>query len=141
MYHRPLVCVYNRSLFSRYMDLVGFTAHPYQNYPELSLPPLEEKDGVLKKRRFFGIKWGLEIYFSLKRDNLIWCGRRKNGIYRATYKYWLYIFKRVPPPGLIGYTLVDEKFSICSFVSPPHTSNGFQTDTKLSLLAAAGVSS
>ena len=29
----------------------GFTAHPYQNYPELSLPPHEEKDGVLKKRK------------------------------------------------------------------------------------------
>ena len=31
-----------------YMNLVGFTAHPCQKYPELPLPPLKEKDGVLK---------------------------------------------------------------------------------------------
>ena len=37
------------------MNLVGFTAHPYQNYPELSLPPLEEKDGVLKKKSDFSV--------------------------------------------------------------------------------------
>ena len=40
------------------MNLVGFTAHPYQKYPELSLQPLEEKDGVLKKKAIFLYKVG-----------------------------------------------------------------------------------
>ena len=47
--------MYYRSFFSRYMNLVGFTAHPYQNYPELYL---EEKDGVLKKKAIFVYKAG-----------------------------------------------------------------------------------
>ena len=52
------------SLFSRCMHLVGFTAHPYLHYPELPLPPLEERDGVLnKKGDFFRIKLGLKISF------------------------------------------------------------------------------
>ena len=64
-FHVPLTpSVYiTGSLFSRCMNLVGFTAHPYQHYPELPLPPLEERDGVLNKRRFFRIKWGLKMSF------------------------------------------------------------------------------
>ena len=91
------------------MNLVGFTAHPYQNYPELPLP----KDGVLKKNAIlfcYSIKWGRKIYFSLKMGRSYLNGRRKKGIYRATYTYCLNIFIGVPPPGLIRYTLVDEEF-------------------------------
>ena len=80
--------------------------------------------------------------FIVKRGYLIWNGRRKKGIYRS-YIHILsqYHYMGVPPPGIIGYTLVDEEFCICSFVSPPHTSNGFQADINWPLLAAADVSS
>ena len=46
------------SLFSRCMHLVGFTAHPYLHYPELPLPPLEERDGILNKKAIFSYKVG-----------------------------------------------------------------------------------
>ena len=46
------------------MNLVGFTAHPYQHYPELPLNPLEERDGVLNKKAiFFRISGGLKCLF------------------------------------------------------------------------------
>ena len=59
-FHVPLTpSVYiTGSLFSRCMNLVGFTAHPYQHYPELPLPPLEERDGVLNKKAIFPYKVG-----------------------------------------------------------------------------------
>ena len=63
----------------------------------------------------------------------------KRAFIEATYTYCLNIIMGVPPQGIIGYTLVDEEFCICSFVSPPHTSNGFQADINWPLLAAAGV--
>ena len=59
-FHVPLTpSVYiTGSLFSRCMNLVGFTAHPYQHYPELPLPLLEERDGVLNKKAIFPYKVG-----------------------------------------------------------------------------------
>ena len=91
------------SLFSRCMNLVYFTGHPYQHYPELPLPPLEERDGVLNTKAIFPYKVGLKISFSLKRGNLIWNGLHKKGIYHATYTNCFNIIMGVPSPRLIGY--------------------------------------
>ena len=52
------MCILPVPFFSRCINFVGFTAHPYQNYPELPLPPREEKDGFLKKKAIFRYKVG-----------------------------------------------------------------------------------
>ena len=57
------MCILPGSFFSRCMDLVGFTARPYQHYPELPLPPVEERDGVLNKKAIFPYRWGLKMSF------------------------------------------------------------------------------
>ena len=85
------------------MNLVGFTAHPYQNYPELPLP----KDGVLNgKMRFFCIKWGRKIYFSLKMGR----STQKGHLSRYIHILSQYLYGSTTPGANWIYPGLDEEF-------------------------------